>query len=90
MKIVSGNEPLFCDESDESFKVMTDIASTTNDAELMDSLRRSMPLKFEAMVREMLRYSCNLLMCMKLAAALLTLCSLFAFCRYSWRIGRRF
>jgi hypothetical protein len=74
MKIVSGNEPLFCDESDDSFMVMTTIASTTNDAELIDSVRRSMPLKFEAMVRGLYMYSFLLPFSVKLTVALMSLC----------------
>ena len=50
MKIISGAEPLFCDINDQSYKILTDISSTSNDNELMQRMRHWMPLNFDSMV----------------------------------------
>lgn len=50
MKIVYGSEPLYCDASDTSFNIMTDIGASSSDEDLMEGIRKWLPLPFEAMV----------------------------------------
>lgn len=56
MKIISGAEPLFCDINDQSYKILADISSTSNDNELMQRMRHWMPLNFDSMVHTIVLY----------------------------------
>ena len=50
MKILSGIEPLFCEETDPSLKMLADIVGTNDRPELIACLKKWMPLVFDAMV----------------------------------------
>lgn len=82
MKIVSSFEPLYCEINDLSYKVIVDITATTTKDQLVESIRKWMPLSFESMVSWMFKKSDIS------SSSHLSFC--FPLFRFTYRIGKRF